>query len=172
MKLRIKRQNAIVNEDDVATTQSITDPDLLRDSMQLQNEKQKLQDEFNKVQADFNKKQEVFNKKVKVINDKLSKLMKKQEEISKKNNLNQNGQPQQTESLVIKMSNNRIFESTTKRSLLNDAITKVLSDNADDFSYDLSSDEIRRMARKINDFLSDKKNEEITWVDDLWFSQN
>lgn len=167
MKLRIKRQNAIVNEDDVATAQSITDPDLLRDSMQLQNEKQKLQDEFNKVQADFNKKQEVFNKKVKVINDKLSKLMKKQEEISKKNNLNQNGQPQQTESLVIKMSNNRLFESTTKRSLLIDAITKVLSDNADDFSYDLSSDEIRRMARKINDFLSDKKNEEITWVDDV-----
>lgn len=166
MKLRIKRQNTIVNEDDAP--QAITDPSLLKDSMQLQNEKQKIQEIFNKAQEEFNKKQTEYNKKMEVINDKLAQLMKKQQELSKGNSNSGNLLQPQKESLnVIIKKSNRLFESATKKSLLKDAITKVLGDNAEDFSYDLSEDEIRRMARKINDFLSDNKNEEITWADDV-----
>lgn len=169
MKLRIKRQNTRVNEEDVVQ-QTITDPNLLSQSMQLQNDKQKIQVEFNKVQEEFNKKQEEFNKKIADIDNKLTQLMKKQEEISKNSgNSNQNQQvTAQKESFnALCNKSNRLFESATKKSLLTDAITKVLGDNADDFSYDLSEDEIRRMVRKINDFLSDNRNEEITWTDDV-----
>lgn len=161
MKLRIKRQNTI-NEDDIAT-QTITDPNLLSQSMQLQNEKQKVQEEFNKAQEEFNKKQEEYNKKMEVINNKFAQLTKQQEAISK----NTSNTQVQTESYNFVKGNHRLFESASKKSLLNDAISNVLELNAEYFSYDLSKDEIRRMARKINDFLTENKDNEITWVDDV-----
>lgn len=164
MKLRLKKQNNTVNEEDIPA-QTITDPTLLAQTTQLQNDKQKIQNEFNKVQEEFNKKQEEYNKKMADIDNKLAQIMKQQEQISKNNNT----QPQQqTESFSFGRNKRAVlFEGVTKKSLLVDAITKVLSDNAEDFSYDLSSDEIRRMARKINDFLTDNKNEDIFWSEDV-----
>ena len=172
MKLRIKKA---VNEDtpivSVAPEQTITDPSLLSQVQQLQNDKQRIQEVFNKAQEEFNKKQEDYNKQIKNIEDKLAQLMKKQEEISK----NSNQQPtQQTESIKYKVirSNKKLFEGTTKRSLLEDAITNCLSFDSDVFSYELSKDEIRRLARKINDYLSENKEEEVLWEDVRYVIKN
>lgn len=172
MKLRIKK---VVNEDtpivSVAPEQTITDPSLLSQVQQLQNDKQRIQEVFNKAQEEFNKKQEDYNKQIKNIEDKLAQLMKKQEEISK----NSNQQPtQQTESIKYKVirSNKKLFEGTTKRSLLEDAITNCLSFDSDVFSYELSKDEIRRLARKINDYLSENKEDEVLWEDVRYVIKN
>lgn len=172
MKLRIKKA---VNEDtpivSAAPEQTITDPSLLSQVQQLQNDKQRIQEVFNKAQEEFNKKQEEYNKQIKNIEDKLAQLMKKQEEISKKSNQ----QPtQQTESVKYKVirSNKKLFEGTTKRSLLEDAITNCLSFDSDVFSYELSKDEIRRLARKINDYLSENKEDEVLWEDVRYVIKN
>lgn len=172
MKLRIKK---VVNEDTPVTSatpeQTITDPSLLSQVQQLQNDKQKIQEIFNKAQEEFNKKQEDYNKQMKDIEGKLAQLMKKQEEISK----NSNQQPtQQTESVKYKIirSNKKLFEGTTKRSLLEDAITNCLSFDSDVFSYELSKDEIRRLARKINDYLSENKDKEVFWGDVRYVIKN
>lgn len=170
MKLRIKR----VNEDTPTSTpqQNITDPSLLSQAQQLQNDKQKIQDTFNKAQTIFNKAQEEYNKQMKIVNDKLAQLMKKQESIS---NNNSNTQPvtQQTESVKFNKVKNILFESTSKKNLLVDAIN-IAFDNIkeEDFSYNLSSDEIRKMARKINDYLTENKNEDIIWEDVRYVIKN
>ena len=80
MKLRIKK---VVNEDTPVASatpeQTITDPSLLSQVQQLQNDKQRIQDVFNKAQEEFNKKQEDYNKQMKDIEGKLAQLMKKQD---------------------------------------------------------------------------------------------
>lgn len=174
MKLRIKR----VNEDTPVTTpeQNITDPSLIEQMQQLQNDKQKLQDEFNKAQSVFNKAQEEFNKKTKIINDKIEQVVKKQESISKNKNTSvvQPVQQKTTESVKYnRFSRNVLFESSSKKNLLVDAITMAFDNIIDeDFSYNLSSDEIRKMARKINDYLTENKNEDIIWEDVRYVIKN
>ena len=174
MKLRIKR----VNEDTPVATpeQSVTDPSLVEQIQQLQNDKQKLQDEFNKAQSVFNKAQEEFNKKTKIINDKIAQVVKKQETLSKNKNTSvvQPVQQKTTESVKYdRFSRNVLFESSSKKNLLVDAITMAFDNIIDeDFSYNLSSDEIRKMARKINDFLTENKNEDIIWEDVRYVIKN
>lgn len=172
MKLRLKRQNIKVNEDGVG----ITDPTLLSQSIQLHNEKQKIQDIFNKAQEEYNKAQENYNKQMKIINDKLAQIMKNQESLSKNSNTsnNSNQQPQnnqtttQQESLISRTSKRyKLFENESKKNLLVDAISDILDSNSDIFSYELSSDEIRRMARKINDYLNEHKKEDLIWSEDV-----
>ena len=163
MKLRIKKNKERINEEDAATT--ITDPSLLDQAQQLQNDKQKLQDEFNKAQTEFNKAQEKFNKEVKIIDDKYAQLLKKQEILSKSN-----PQPQQ-ESFNYK-NGKRLFEGAGKKDLLVDALTEILTTNEEDVSYDLSKEEIRRVARKINDYLREHKNQDITWEDVRYVIKN
>jgi hypothetical protein len=165
MKLRIKKKKEEkINEEDVATT--ITDPSLLGQAQQLQNDKQKLQDEFNKAQTVFNKAQEKFNKEVKIIDDKYAQLLKKQEILSKSN-------PQQPQQESFNYKNGkRLFEGAGKKDLLVDALTVILTGNEEDFSYDLSQEEIRRVARKINDYLREHKNQDITWEDVRYVIKN
>lgn len=158
MKLRIKKHTNRVNEEDVGAA-TITDPSLVDKAQQLQNDKQKIQDEFNKAQTIFNKAQEKYNKEIKKVNDKYAQLLKKQEALNKSN-----PQQGQHESFKVKVGN-RLFESASKKDLLVDAITYVLSENDESFSYDLSSEEIKRLARKINDYLTENKEKEILWDD-------
>lgn len=154
IKLRTKKIK--INEEDIA--QTITDPTLLNQSMQLQNEKQKKQEEFNKAQEEFNKKQEQYNKDMKNINDKFAQLLKQQATISKN---------KQSQNENIKYKGNKIFESQNKKDLLIDIITKVLKNKEYDFSYELSEDEIRRLSRKIYDYLNENKDKEIKWNKDV-----
>lgn len=161
MKLRIKKKTNKINEEDVNTS-NITDPTLVNQVQQLQNDKQKIQDEFNKAQEIFNKAQEDYNDKIKKINDRLAQLMKKQESINAKNGKNNQ---QTNESFKVKKNSIKLFEGEAKKNLLVDALTDILTDNKDEFSYDLSKDEIRRVARKINDYLTEHKNDNIVWED-------
>ena len=159
MKLRIKKKTNKINEEDVNVS-NITDPTLVSQAQQLQNDKQKIQDVFNKAQEIFNKAQEDYNNEMKNINDKLAQLMQKQESINAKN-----GNQQANESFKVKKNSRKLFEGEAKKSLLVDALTDILTDNKDEFSYDLSKDEIRRVARKVNDYLTEHKNDNIVWED-------
>ena len=159
MKLRIKKKTNKINEEEVNVS-NITDPTLVSQAQQLQNDKQKIQDVFNKAQEIFNKAQEDYNNEMKNINDKLAQLMQKQESINAKN-----GNQQANESFKVKKNSKKLFEGEAKKSLLVDALTDILTDNKDDFSYDLSKDEIRRVARKVNDYLTEHKNDNIVWED-------
>lgn len=161
MKLRIKKKTNKINEEDVNAS-NITDPALVSQAQQLQNDKQKIQDVFNKAQEIFNKAQEDYNNEMKNINDKLAQLMQKQESINAKNG---NNNQQANESFKVKKNSKRLFEGEAKKSLLVDALTDILTNNVEDFSYDLSKDEIRRVARKVNDYLTEHKNDNITWED-------
>lgn len=167
MKLRIKRVNEDAPVVTSSTEQNITDPSLLSQAQQLQNDKQKIQEVFNKAQEVFNKAQEEYNKKMKVINDNFAQLMKKQEQLAKQNSSNQ-----QTESVKVKMTNRVLFEGVSKKNLLIDAINIALGEIENDFSYNLSSDEIRKMARKINDYLTENKDEDIIWEDVRYVIKN
>ena len=159
MKLRIKKKTNKINEEEVNVS-NITDPTLVSQAQQLQNDKQKIQDVFNKAQEIFNKAQEDYNNEMKNINDKLAQLMQKQESINAKN-----GNQQANESFKVKKNSRKLFEGEAKKSLLVDALTDILTDNKDEFSYDLSKDEIRRVARKVNDYLTEHKNDNIVWED-------
>lgn len=161
MKLRIKKKTNKINEEDVNVS-NITDPTLVSQAQQLQNDKQKIQDVFNKAQEIFNKAQEDYNNEMKNINDKLAQLMQKQESINAKNG---NNNQQANESFKVKKNSKRLFEGEAKKSLLVDALTDILTNNVEDFSYDLSKDEIRRVARKVNDYLTEHKNDNIVWED-------
>ena len=161
MKLRIKKKTNKINEEDVNAS-NITDPTLVSQAQQLQNDKQKIQDVFNKAQEIFNKAQEDYNNEMKNINDKLAQLMQKQESINAKNG---NNNQQANESFKVKKNSKRLFEGEAKKSLLVDALTDILTNNVEDFSYDLSKDEIRRVARKVNDYLTEHKNDNIVWED-------
>lgn len=174
MKLRIKKKKEEkINEEDI-TTSSVTDPSLVSQLQQLQNDKKRIQEEFNKEQENFNNIQEKFNNDMKVIDDKIALITQKQETINAQAQAekNQQGEQNTNESIKHNKQLKRIFESETKKNLLVDAITNILVDNKEDFSYDLSKDEIRRVARKINDYLTEHKNEDIVWEDVRYVIKN
>lgn len=174
MKLRIKKKKEEkINEEDI-TTSSVTDPSLVSQLQQLQNDKKRIQEEFNKEQENFNNIQEKFNNDMKVIDDKIALITQKQETINAQAQAekNQQGEQNTNESIKHNKQLKRIFESETKKNLLVDAITNILVENKEDFSYDLSKDEIRRVARKINDYLTEHKNEDIVWEDVRYVIKN
>lgn len=174
MKLRIKKKKEEkINEEDI-TTSTITDPSLFSQLQQLQNDKKRIQEEFNKEQENFNNIQEKFNNDMKVIDDKIALITQKQESINSQAEAekNQQGEQNNNESIKHNKQLKKIFESETKKNLLVDAITNILVDNKEDFSYELSKDEIRRVARKINDYLSEHKKEDIIWEDVRYVIKN
>ncbi len=155
VSLSRKVNNATVNEDNDAT-QNITSPELVQKLAQLQKQK--------------NDAKKRYDQEVQRLDDNIAQLMQQQAQINaqqqnqnnQQNNQNTNQQNNQQNESINYSFRNRLFEGKNTK---HDLLAKAIQSSMINFSYILSNDEIKRLARKINDYLNSHKGE-----DDLWNS--